>query len=275
MNHHARVVNHFAACAHADSGNRFNGLAGSPVGGSSPGSQPLATENTSVFSYGCKTRQAEEARAQNRVLLPFPPRCRPRRDRSGGGRLRAHDAEPTSTLLEQAARHGLQPAEVLGDGAYGTGANRRACAEIGTDLHAKLPASSHPGSLPKVAFDIDLKAMRVTGRVGGKGVTRGPCRSDGSVPRGVPSPKADGLGSRWPQSDNRSAAARLHLPPSAPLGGGPRSAARHPHRHECNRTDRLDRTNARRGAAPLDILFRPECTPAPFSPTHPERTAEP
>lgn len=73
-----------------------------------------------------------------------------------------HDAEPTVALLEQAAKHGIQPAEVLGDGAYGTGANRKACAELGTELHAKLPASSHPGSISKAAFDIDLDAMRVT-----------------------------------------------------------------------------------------------------------------
>ncbi len=73
-----------------------------------------------------------------------------------------HDAEPTLRLVEQAAAGGLQPGEALGDAAYGTGANRRACAQVGTTVRAKLPAPSHSGSLPKLAFDIDLDRKRVT-----------------------------------------------------------------------------------------------------------------
>ncbi len=72
------------------------------------------------------------------------------------------DATPTTRLVEQAAAQGLQPTEALGDAAYGTGANRRACSELGTTVRTKLPAPGHPGSLPKVAFDIDLDGMRVT-----------------------------------------------------------------------------------------------------------------
>lgn len=73
-----------------------------------------------------------------------------------------HDAEPTTELLKQADKVDLLPDEVLGDCAYGTGANRRACAEMDVEIHAKLPAPNRKGCYPKPDFTIDLEAMRVT-----------------------------------------------------------------------------------------------------------------
>jgi hypothetical protein len=73
-----------------------------------------------------------------------------------------HDAKPTPALLEQAKSSSLAPQEMVADGAYGTGANRRACAAMGVTVHAKLPAPSHVGSFPKSAFTIDLERQRVT-----------------------------------------------------------------------------------------------------------------
>lgn len=72
-----------------------------------------------------------------------------------------HDAVPTRDLVRQAEEVGLKPKELVGDAAYGTGANRRACAEAGVELYTKLPAPSHKG-LPKRDFKIDLDAMSVT-----------------------------------------------------------------------------------------------------------------
>ena len=84
-----------------------------------------------------------------------------------------HDAEATPALIEQTKKANLLPAELVGDGAYGTGANRRACADDHVELHAKLPAPNRRSAFPKVdwrsaeptwAFgsDIDLQRMEVT-----------------------------------------------------------------------------------------------------------------
>lgn len=73
-----------------------------------------------------------------------------------------HDATPTTALIKQAERHDLKPAEAVGDGAYGTGANLRACSELGVDLHTKQGRPSSRGAIPKRDFDIDLEQRTVT-----------------------------------------------------------------------------------------------------------------
>jgi hypothetical protein len=72
-----------------------------------------------------------------------------------------HDAIPTPGLVKQAESVGLKPTALIGDAAYGTGANRRACAEVGVRLHTKLPTPSHKG-FTKRDFKVDLEAMSVT-----------------------------------------------------------------------------------------------------------------
>jgi IS5 family transposase len=72
-----------------------------------------------------------------------------------------HDAKPTLDLIEQAADVGLKPKELLGDCAYGTGANRRACREAGVELRTKLPTPSHT-CFTKRDFRIDLASKEVT-----------------------------------------------------------------------------------------------------------------
>jgi len=72
-----------------------------------------------------------------------------------------HDAKPSPALIEQSAEVGLKPQEVVGDAAYGTGANLRACASHGVEMCTKLPAPSHDG-FTKRDFDIDLQAMTAT-----------------------------------------------------------------------------------------------------------------
>lgn len=73
-----------------------------------------------------------------------------------------HDAQPTPKLIEQAEAHGVKPTEAVGDAAYGTGANVRACQEEGVAILTKMATPSHKDSLPKSSFDIDLEAIRVT-----------------------------------------------------------------------------------------------------------------
>ncbi len=73
-----------------------------------------------------------------------------------------HDARPTVALVQQAEQYGLKPREVVGDGAYGTGANIRQVGAQDVTVLSKLGASSHNGSIPKRAFDIDLDGQRVT-----------------------------------------------------------------------------------------------------------------
>lgn len=72
-----------------------------------------------------------------------------------------HDAAPTVGLVQQAEAVGLKPKDLLGDNAYGSGANRRAVNAMGVTLHTKLPSASHEG-LTKRDFDIDPEAMSVT-----------------------------------------------------------------------------------------------------------------
>lgn len=73
-----------------------------------------------------------------------------------------HDAEPTGTLLEQTEAHGVRPDELVGDSAYGAGANIRDSAKRGVELHTKLPRPSARGAFPKQDFDIDVDGLRVT-----------------------------------------------------------------------------------------------------------------
>lgn len=72
-----------------------------------------------------------------------------------------HDAAPTVGLVQQAEAVGLKPKDLVGDNAYGSGANRRALNELGVTLHTKLPSASHEG-ITKRDFTVDLEAMSVT-----------------------------------------------------------------------------------------------------------------
>lgn len=72
-----------------------------------------------------------------------------------------HDAQATPTLIARAEAAGLKPDEALGDAAYGTGANRKACRDAGVKLRAKLPTPSHKG-FGKRSFTVDLEGKTVT-----------------------------------------------------------------------------------------------------------------
>lgn len=72
-----------------------------------------------------------------------------------------HDAHATPALIERADSVGLKPKEALGDAAYGTGPNRKACRDAGVALRTKLPSPSHKG-LTKRDFKIDLDNNAVT-----------------------------------------------------------------------------------------------------------------
>ena len=72
-----------------------------------------------------------------------------------------HDAVPTPELIRQTEKVELKPKEMTGDAAYGTGANRRACAALGVSLYTKLGTPGHKG-FTKRDFAIDLEAMSVT-----------------------------------------------------------------------------------------------------------------
>lgn len=73
-----------------------------------------------------------------------------------------HDARATSTLIEQTEAHGVKPEVLVGDSAYGAGANLRESCERGVELHTKVPSPSSRGAFPKQAFDVDLDALTVT-----------------------------------------------------------------------------------------------------------------
>jgi len=73
-----------------------------------------------------------------------------------------HDAQPTGDLIDQTEANKVKPAELVGDAAYGTGANRRACQAKGVELRTKLPTPSHKGAFTKRDFDIDIEARQVT-----------------------------------------------------------------------------------------------------------------
>ncbi len=73
-----------------------------------------------------------------------------------------HDAKPTQGLIGQTETYGVKPAELVGDKAYGTGANIRACNELGIQMHTKPTHHASRGAIPKREFDIDVEPMRVT-----------------------------------------------------------------------------------------------------------------
>ena len=73
-----------------------------------------------------------------------------------------HDAQPTMTLIKQAEANDVKPDETVGDAAYGTGANLRACTHHGVQMHTKVAQPSSRGAIPKHDFDINLEAMTVT-----------------------------------------------------------------------------------------------------------------
>jgi IS5 family transposase len=73
-----------------------------------------------------------------------------------------HDAQLTNPLLEQAEAHGGKPDELLGDCAYGGGANLRQTRQQGVELHTKVSSPSARTAFPKSDFDIDVDALKVT-----------------------------------------------------------------------------------------------------------------
>jgi len=73
-----------------------------------------------------------------------------------------HDAQPTQALIAQTEANRVKPAEMVGDNAYGAGANIRASHEVGVEMHTKASCPSRRGALPKQDFDIDLGQMKVT-----------------------------------------------------------------------------------------------------------------
>ncbi len=73
-----------------------------------------------------------------------------------------HDAVPTVKLIEQAEKANVKPDEAVGDAAYGTGSNLRACKAKGVDLRTKQPSASQKTAIPKRLFAIDLAAGTVT-----------------------------------------------------------------------------------------------------------------
>lgn len=73
-----------------------------------------------------------------------------------------HDAKPTGTLLDQSEAHGLKPDELVGDSAYGAGANIRDTAMRGVQMHTKVPRASARQAFPKRDFDVDIDDLRVT-----------------------------------------------------------------------------------------------------------------
>lgn len=74
---------------------------------------------------------------------------------AGDGR----DLPKTVEAIER--EHGVTVERAIGDGAYGTGDNRAACAKEQVDLVSPLPAPSDP-AVDKTAFSIDLAAKRAT-----------------------------------------------------------------------------------------------------------------
>jgi hypothetical protein len=71
------------------------------------------------------------------------------------------DANPTGELIRQTEENGVKPRELIGDCAYGTGANIREGIKLGVEIRTKMPAPSRRSSIPKRDFDIDLREMRV------------------------------------------------------------------------------------------------------------------
>lgn len=74
----------------------------------------------------------------------------------------AGDGRDLITLIESIEQqHDVIVEQTIGDGAYGTGANRAACKERGIDLISPMATPSDP-EVHKTAFGIDLEAKQVT-----------------------------------------------------------------------------------------------------------------
>jgi len=73
-----------------------------------------------------------------------------------------HDGKPTEGLIKQTEVNGVKPTEMVGDNAYGGGANLRTCNELGVEMHTKPSSLSARAGIPKGDFDIDLERMKVT-----------------------------------------------------------------------------------------------------------------
>lgn len=74
----------------------------------------------------------------------------------------AGDGRDLPKAVEHIEReHEVTVERVIGDGAYGTGDNRAACAQNHVDLVSRLPAPSDP-EVDKTAFAIDLANKRAT-----------------------------------------------------------------------------------------------------------------
>jgi len=73
-----------------------------------------------------------------------------------------HDAQPTQELIAQTQANGLKPTELVGDNAYGAGANIRASKAAGVEIHTKPSSPSRRSAIPKQDFDIDIEKGKVT-----------------------------------------------------------------------------------------------------------------
>jgi hypothetical protein len=73
-----------------------------------------------------------------------------------------HDSQPTEELIDQAAKNGVDPKELVGDCAYGTGPNRRRCHARGVEVRAKDPVPSIHTAIGKHEFGLDLDKMLLT-----------------------------------------------------------------------------------------------------------------
>jgi len=73
-----------------------------------------------------------------------------------------HDGKPTADLIKQTQANGVKPIEMVGDHAYGGGANVKACNELGVEMHTKPSSPFRGAAIPKMDFDIDIERMNVT-----------------------------------------------------------------------------------------------------------------
>lgn len=73
-----------------------------------------------------------------------------------------HDGQPTPELIAQTEANGVKPTEIVGDNAYGAGANIRASHEAGVQIRTKPSRPASRGAISKREFDIDIERMIVT-----------------------------------------------------------------------------------------------------------------
>jgi len=73
-----------------------------------------------------------------------------------------HDGQPTPVLIAQTATNGVKPTEIVGDNAYGAGANIRASNEVGVQMRTKPSRPAPRGAISKREFDIDIEQMVIT-----------------------------------------------------------------------------------------------------------------